>query len=69
LVSTALMAAAVLVSLPWMPSGAPLTSQAMRVGVPLAIGMAVYCVCYWLLGGRELSMLFGRQDAEEPEEP
>jgi putative peptidoglycan lipid II flippase len=68
LVATALMAAAVVISLPWMPSGAPLMSQVLRVGVPLALGIVVYCGSYWLLGGRELSMLIGRQSGEESDD-
>jgi putative peptidoglycan lipid II flippase len=34
-----------------------LVSQLLRVGVPLAAGMAAYCGTYLLLGGRELGML------------
>ncbi len=34
----------------------------------LALGIAVYCGCHRLLGGRELSMLIGSQDGEEPED-
>ena len=68
LASTVLMAAAVMISLPRMPAGERLMSQVVRVGVPLALGIAVYCGSYWLLGGRELSMLIGRQSGEEPED-
>jgi putative peptidoglycan lipid II flippase len=68
LAATALMASAVLVSLPHTPSDARLASQLIRVGVPLSLGIAAYCGLYWLLGGRELSMLMGRRGEEEPED-
>jgi putative peptidoglycan lipid II flippase len=67
LASTALMAAAVLISLRHTPADERLMSQVIRVGVPLALGIVTYCASYWLLGGRELSMLIGRQGGEEPE--
>ena len=60
--STLMMGAAVLLSLAALPTGDRLINQMLRVGVPLAAGMAAYCGTYWLLGGRELGMLMGARD-------
>ena len=69
LAATALMAAAVMLSpCRTCPPASGCMSQVIRVGVPLALGASAYCGSYWLLGGRELSMLIGRQGAEEPED-
>ena len=40
-----------------MPSTGSIVSQLLQVGVPIVLGAAAYCGSYWLLGGRELSML------------
>jgi putative peptidoglycan lipid II flippase len=40
-----------------LPSGDRLLGQLLRVGVPLAAGLAAYGAAYLLLGGRELGML------------
>lgn len=55
--ATAVMTAAVLYSLQWTPTGAELTSQFLRVFVPICLGGTLYCLTYRLLGGRELGML------------
>jgi peptidoglycan biosynthesis protein MviN/MurJ (putative lipid II flippase) len=56
--STVAMAAVVQLAM-WapLPSSDRLVGQLLRVGVPLAAGMAAYGAVYLLLGGRELSML------------
>ena len=40
-----------------MPEDSRMVSKLVRVGLPLAAGMAAYCGAYLLLGGRELGML------------
>jgi putative peptidoglycan lipid II flippase len=46
-----------------MPGGSGVVSQLIQVGVPVILGVAVYCGAYLLLGGRELGMLWsGRAD-------
>lgn len=55
--ATVVMAAAVLFSLQWTPTGAAFISQLIRVFVPIGLGGALYCLTYRLLGGRELGML------------
>jgi putative peptidoglycan lipid II flippase len=63
LLATVVMGAAVWLTLARMPAEKQLTSQLLRVGVPLAAGVAAYCGAYLLLGGRELGMLWhGRTD-------
>lgn len=57
--ATSIMAGAVLLVLPYMPSDGGLMSQTIHVGVPILLGAAVYCGVYLLLGGRELGMLVG----------
>ncbi len=57
LLATLVMGVVVYLTLARMPEGDRLTSQLLRVGVPLAAGMATYCGAYLLLGGRELGML------------
>ena len=57
LAASAAMAAVVLALLQCTPTGAALTSQLIRVAVPIALGGAAYCLLYRLLGGRELGML------------
>ena len=52
------MAAVVLLLLQYTPTGAALTSQLIRVAVPITLGGTAYCLVYRLLGGRELGMLF-----------
>jgi len=42
-----------------------LTNELLRVLLPLAVSVAVYCGVYRLLGGRELEMLFGKGIVEE----
>jgi putative peptidoglycan lipid II flippase len=56
--STVAMAAVVQLAM-WapLPTSDRLAGQLLRVGVPLAAGMAAYGAVYLLLGGRELSML------------
>jgi putative peptidoglycan lipid II flippase len=57
ILSTLLMGVAVSATLLWMPDAAGLMSQLLRVTAPIALGGAVYCGTYRLLGGRELGML------------
>jgi putative peptidoglycan lipid II flippase len=56
-IATIVMGVVVYLVLARMPMGGRLTSQLLRVGLPLAAGMAAYCGAYLLLGGRELGML------------
>ena len=55
--STLVMAAVVQMVLRAPSSSDRLGGQLLRVGVPLAAGMAAYAAAYLLLGGRELGML------------
>ena len=48
-----------------LPDSGRLAGQLLRVGVPLAAGMAAYCGVYLLLGGRELGMLLSGKIDEE----
>jgi putative peptidoglycan lipid II flippase len=57
LLAAAAMVAAVKFSFSQMPHAVGLMGQVVRVGVPIACGMATYCVAYLLLGGREFAML------------
>ena len=63
LAATSLMAAAGYATLGLIPSSADasLTNQLSRVLLPFGASMAVYCVSYRLLGGRELGILAGRK--------
>ena len=57
ILASVIMAVVVYLALVKMPSGDPIVSQLIRVGVPTLLGVASYCSAYWLLGGRELGML------------
>jgi len=56
--ATCVMGLVVQFSLARMPEGGRLIVQAIRVGVPLALGVAAYGASHLLLGGRELGMLW-----------
>jgi len=56
---TLLMAAVGCLTLAQIPIGDGLGNQLIRVLVPLAVSVAVYCGFYRLLGGRELRMFLG----------
>ncbi len=62
ILSTLVMAGVVYLALVHMPSTGGLTSQLLRVGVPILLGGTAYCGSYWLLGGRELGMLLHGRD-------
>jgi putative peptidoglycan lipid II flippase len=55
--ASAVMAGVVYMTLAYLPEAEGLWSQAVQVGVPIALGMAAYGVMFRLLGGRELGML------------
>ncbi len=61
IVATAVMAGVVCFALGHMPKTDALWDKLLCVGVPIFAGAAVYCSSYWLLGGRELGMLMGRE--------
>jgi putative peptidoglycan lipid II flippase len=67
-VATLVMSGLVWFALEQMPVSGRLTLQAVRVCVPATLGVAGYCLAYWLLGGRELGMLLGRKSVENQEE-
>ena len=65
LAATALMAGVVHAVLSQMPSAGDIPSQLLRVGAPVVLGAVAYGGSYWLLGGRELSMLVtGREHVQ-----
>jgi hypothetical protein len=66
ILSTLLMGAVVATTPAWMPGTGGLTNELLQVVVPIALGGAVYCGTYQLLGGRELGMLVsGRIESRE----
>ena len=58
--ATLLMAVTVRFAASLTPTAGGLLHEFLQVGVPIALGGAVYGIAYWLLGGRELGMLLGR---------
>jgi putative peptidoglycan lipid II flippase len=47
-----------------LPAGESIFEQILRVALPVASSVAVYCGTYWLSGGRELAIILGRVDVD-----
>jgi putative peptidoglycan lipid II flippase len=60
LLATAVMAVACRATLDRLAPGEGLSSQLLRVALPLAAAATVYCVVFRALGGREIGMLLAR---------
>ena len=69
LVATAVMTVVTLATLGVMPEGGGTLLRALRVGMPLALGMLVYLLCIRLLGGSELRFLRLRDKPAANSEP
>jgi putative peptidoglycan lipid II flippase len=68
IVATLLMTAAGYGVLVAIAPAAGLLNALVRVLVPLGISGGIFCAAYWLLGGRELQMLFARGNMARDEE-
>jgi len=64
MLSTLLMAAGAILALAQVPSAPGLDNAVLRVLLPVAAAVCVYCGVFRLLGGRELGMLLGRGSHE-----